>query len=58
MPDTFTTAPEFLQYSPEDVVNHATEAGWTPEQTATALRKHRDNIATYAHDTEPTEGEP
>jgi len=54
MPDTTTTAapPDFLQYSPQDVMDHASKAGWTPEQTATALRKHRDNIAAYALDNE------
>lgn len=51
MPDSTTQdPPEFMAYSPEDVMRWAEDAGADPATAAQALKMHRDNIAAYAHD--------
>lgn len=42
-----TAPPEFLRYSPADIVKMGRERGTAPEQIAQAVTKHRDNIAAY-----------
>jgi hypothetical protein len=46
-----TAPPEFLRYSPADIVQMGRERGTAPEQIAQAVTKHRDNLTAYGMQT-------
>jgi hypothetical protein len=46
-----TAPPEFLRYSPADIIKMGRERGTAPEQIAQAVTKHRDNLTAYGMQT-------